>query len=347
MNDDNKLLMKSSILYSPRKLPMFIPDTDAKSQVIIPTPRGDPRSGLGVFPRPLLPCHHQYGDVLARYKFMGRLFAAAMRDGFMFPLPLATPFLCLVQQCTAGEIDDGFNSPEEIFMDTKGSGLPKSAILTAADLPRPGFLGGTYSQTSLSHSHILESNRFILLYCHSIPKGEIYGVDLHICRALDQIDVEATDKAESAQQVANRYLEVARDKSFARVALGKSYDCSFEEYFLDRTFVDPLDPTQGPEAMPLRPDGHATQVTIHNIREYVMLAKQFMLHDGVIGQAQAFRSGIDDFFSAEYLRLFTPDELQRDVCGTGDNADNWEEADVRQLLKLDGTDRQSLLAIGV
>lgn len=169
-----------------------------------------------------------------------------------------------------------------------------------------------------------------------MSKGEIYGVDFHICRALDQIDVDAIDRPESPQQIANRYLEIARDKNFARVALGKSYECSFEEYFQDRTFVDPLDPTQGPDAMPLCPDGHAKQVTIHNVREYVMLAKQFMLHDGVIGQAQAFRSGIDDFFSSEYLRLFTPDELQRDVCGSGDNADNWDESDVRQLLKLDG-----------
>ena len=131
------------------------------------------------------------------------------------------------------------------------------------------------------------------------------------------------------------------------MALGKSYDCSFEEYFLDRTFVDPLDPTQGPEAMPLCPDGHEKQVTIHNVREYVMLAKQFMLHDGVIGQAQAFRSGVDDFFSAEYLRLFTPDEIQRDVCGSGDNADNWNEADVRKLLKLDGKYWQYQVGISV
>ena len=161
-------------------------------------------------------------------------------------------------------------------------------------------------------------------------------MDVYICRALDQIDVDAIDKPQCPQQMASRYSEIARDKNFARVALGKSYDCSFEEYFLDRTFVDPLDPTQGPEAMPLCPDGHEKQVNIHNVREYVMLAKQFMLHDGVIGQAQAFRSGVDDFFSAEYLRLFTPDEIQRDVCGSGDNTDNWDEADVRKLLKLDG-----------
>ena len=161
-------------------------------------------------------------------------------------------------------------------------------------------------------------------------------MDLHICQALDRVDIDASGTPLSPQQVNSRYLEIARDKNFARVALGKSYDCSFEEYFQDRTFVDPLDPSQGPDATPLCPNGHEKQVTIHNVRDYIVLAKQFMLHDGVIGQAQAFRSGVDDFFSSEYLRLFTPEELQRDVCGSGDNVDNWEESDIRQLLKLDG-----------
>jgi hypothetical protein len=33
-------------------------------------------------------------------------------------------------------------------------------------------------------------------------------------------------------------------------AAPKSYDCSFEDYFQDRTFVDPLVPTQGEDAAP-------------------------------------------------------------------------------------------------
>ena len=164
--------------------------------------------------------------------------------------------------------------------------------------------------------------------------GEVHAVDLHVCRALDKID--AADPPLTEQELVSRYNEIATDKSFARVALGKSYDCSFEEYFQDKTFVDPLDPTQGPEATPLCPNGHERQVSIVNIREWVVLAKQFILHDGVIIQAHSFRSGVDDFFSAEYLRLFTAEELQRDVCGLGDNVDNWTESDIRQLLKLDG-----------
>ena len=61
-------------------------------------------------------------------------------------------------------------------------------------------------------------------------------------------------------------------KSFTRVALGKNYTCSFEEYFQDRTFVDPLDPTQGADAVPLCTNGYRKPVTIYNVREWVELA---------------------------------------------------------------------------
>jgi len=125
------------------------------------------------------------------------------------------------------------------------------------------------------------------------------------------------------------------DKNFARAALGKSYDCSFNEYFQDKTFVDPLDPTQGITASALCSNGCDRNVTIHNIREWVTRAKYFLLYEGVIGQAASFKAGINDFFSSDYLRLFTSEELQRDVCGMGDNVDNWDENAIKKILKLD------------
>ncbi|KAL3925346.1 MAG: hypothetical protein SGILL_000474 [Bacillariaceae sp.] len=271
------------------KLALWIPDVDASSKVIIPTPRASPESFVGVFPRPLSKTHPQLGDLLRTYRFMGRLFAAAMRDGFMFPLPLSAAFLKLVQH--SGSSSSSSGTEEE--------------ILSSCDLPRPGFLG-----------------------------GEVYATEMHICAALDKIDNTnpALNKAERDRE----YDRIASDKTFAQIALGKSYECSFNEYFEDKTFVDPLDPTQGEEAHPLCKDGHSRRVTIGNVREWVSLAKEFILCEGVIMQAAAFRSGVNDFFPSDYLRLFTSEELQRDVCGVGDNVDSWSESDIRKLFKLDG-----------
>lgn len=271
------------------KLPLWIPDMDSSGAVVLPTPRADERSGFGVFPRPLPSYHPQTGQILDKFRLMGRLFAAALRDGFMFPLPLSASFLKLVQRGDFGSLD------EDAWED----------LMDMSDLPRPGFLG-----------------------------GEIYAAEIHVCRALDHLD--ASNPPLSRHELQRKYDEVARDQTFARVALGKSYECSFEDYFQDRTFVDPLDPAQDENAHPLCPEGHKTSVTVYNVRKWVSLAKRFFLYDGVISQAMAFRQGIEDFFPVEYLRLFTAEELQRDVCGSGDNVETWDEAAIRKLFKLDG-----------
>ena len=171
-------------------------------------------------------------------------------------------------------------------------------------------------------------------YFYFVRSGEIYAAEIHVCRALDHLD--ASDPPLSRHELQRKYDEVARDQTFARVALGKTYECSFEDYFQDRTFVDPLDPAQDENAHPLCPKGHQTPVTVYNVRKWVALAKRFFLYDGVIAQAMAFREGIEDFFSADYLRLFTAEELQRDICGAGDNVETWDEPAVRKIFKLDG-----------
>ena len=56
-------------------------------------------------------------EILSKFRFMGRLFAAAMRDGFMFPLPLSSAFLKLVQHGAdklRETLDD--ESPLETFL---------------------------------------------------------------------------------------------------------------------------------------------------------------------------------------------------------------------------------------
>jgi hypothetical protein len=275
------------------RLPLWIPDIDASNHVIIPTPRAGKCSGLGVYPRPMSAYDPTFPQVLLCFRFIGRLFAVAFRDGFMFPLPLSSSFLKIVRE---------LSRPDAIAEDKSSS---FSTILSSADLPRPGFIG-----------------------------GEVYAAEMFVCNALDNID--ATDPPLSRLERDAKYKEIATDCRFARVALGKNYDCSFDEYFLERTFVDPLDFLLGDDAMPLCQNGAHKSVTIYNIREYVSLAKRYILHDGIFAQALAFREGIEDLFPVEYLRIFTPEELQRDVCGGGDNVENWDEGAIRKLFKLDG-----------
>jgi hypothetical protein len=294
MKDDNEVI--NEVEKEVSKLPLWIPDMDSSLAVVIPTPRADKQSVVGVFPRPIPSYHPQLTEVLRYFRFMGRLFAAAIRDGFMFPLPLSSAFIKLVQHGRK-------STPKAAGWNISTCQTP---LLTAADLPRPGFIG-----------------------------GEVFAADRYICRILDELD--SSDPPLSRSELKRRYDELATDKNFARIAFGKSYDCSFDEYFQDRTFVDPLDPSQGIDAVPLCAKGHLKSVTLYNVREWVSLAKAFILHDGVIEQALAFREGVEDFFPVDFLRIFTAEELQREVCGIGDDVDNWDESAVRRLFKLDGT----------
>ncbi|KAI2490933.1 negative regulation of histone ubiquitination [Fragilaria crotonensis] len=329
------------------RLPLWIPDLDSTGKVVIPTPRANSRSTPGVYPRPLSQDDPQMEAVKEQFRFMGRVFACALRERFMFPLPLSCSFLRLVQiyaegrgdaslennaeygtprgcakktpDCTASRpVED--DATDEYSLEentpTTGSTFAREADggasrrracdslqgLVSLDLPRPGFLG-----------------------------GEVYAVEQHICTELDVIDAMNLSESETAK----RYAEVAANPKFAQTGFGKSYECSFEEYMEGKTFVDPLDSSQGPLATPLCTNGHEREVNIFNVREWVRLAKQFILVDGVIEQAKAFREGVDDFFPTTYLRLFTVSELQRDVCGGSDNVDQWNEEDIRRLFKMD------------
>jgi hypothetical protein len=329
------------------KLPLWIPDLDASRTVVIPTPRASTRSTLGVYPRPLSPDDPKMEAIKEKFRFMGRMFAGALRDGFMFPLPLSCSFLSLVQNCPTVSASRSVPTQSEASMKktvlkTKSRAMSPVLDNDASDeysceenTPTTGAKSSTDCRSSSGTRLVRNSTQSLGSF--DLPRpgflgGEIFAVEQHICKELDRID--ATTLTEDEKE--KLFLQVAANRNFGREALGKSYDCSFEEYFEDRTFVDPFDTTQGPKATPLCGEGYRREVTIFNIREWVELAKDFILRDGVIEQAKAFRLGVNDFFPIEYLRLFSASELQRDVCGGSDRVEDWTEEDIRKLFKLDG-----------
>jgi len=369
------------------KVPLWIPDMDPSGNLIIPSPRADHSSTLGVFPMPIAPNHPQSKRVLELFQLMGRLFAAAMRDGFTFPLPLSASFFKLVQvgadsakRQSNNNTDSGLNTghsssvischsnvsdPFPLPSSTlNGSGMSNDDSSNICDsLDSFGYLSdaktnGSYFGEYISPErknpvrlipselkiavHKLNVNcgrdRFNLGSC-DLPRpgflgGEVFAIEEHICNALDQLDTIAHTLPRS--EFLRRKKELSIDSSFAKRAFGKTFECSFAEYVEDKTFVDPLDPMQDENAFPLCPNGHLRPVSIENVREWVLLAKQFILYDGIIAQAVAFRQGVNDFFPIGVLRLFTAEELQRDICGGGDDVCEWDEDAIRSLLKLDG-----------
>lgn len=292
-------------------IPLWIADLDSSHQIIIPTPRADPTSTPGVFPRPISPNNPRKDQVLRHFRLIGRIFASAIRDQYVFPLPLAASFLKLVQggtKCLVKSYSFGKGIHESKLCDDLESVTDDRFILDSYDLPRPGFLG-----------------------------GEIFAVE-ELCKTLYELDNIA--HLLTKEEYENRKNALAHDRTFTTRTMGTRFEASFAEWFEGKRFVDPFDPAQDITSAPLCVDGHSRPVTIDNVQEWAVLAKKFVLYDGVIDQALAFRKGVEDFFPSSALLLFTAEELQQDVCGGGDNVSEWDEKAIRSLLKLDGKSKK-------
>merc|ERR1712196_106595 len=125
---------------------------DLSGVTIIPTPRANPHSLPGIYPRPVHSSHPDFNRVCTLFRMLGRLFASALRDGFLIPLPLSLEFIKLVQQSDFPAPDATRVTFVDDAMSMSGSSnesmedaVPKEVaddddlILSSEDLPRPGF----------------------------------------------------------------------------------------------------------------------------------------------------------------------------------------------------------------
>jgi hypothetical protein len=143
------------------RVPMWLPDEEAKRPAVFL------HSARGLFPAPLpavspfaeaaeaaggggggadgefatrsvVRTEEAAGRVLRRFRFLGRLSAAALRDGFVLPLPLSLAFLRLVLKH-----DPDADAPEGGGGGGGGGGGAGSGtVLREQDLPAPGCVGG-------------------------------------------------------------------------------------------------------------------------------------------------------------------------------------------------------------
>ncbi|GMH67366.1 hypothetical protein TrLO_g5893 [Triparma laevis f. longispina] len=291
---------------------LWIPDIDPSGTTVMPTPRANSGSMIGVYPLPIHSSNPNHTQICKHFRMLGRLFASALRDGFLVPLPLSLEFIKLVQSAEIVEGEEGkeVTFKEEDFMSMSGSsneamedveegGEEGDLILGSSDLPRPGFLG-----------------------------GEIYALEKFIVEPLRSI---MGGREEGREEKIRNLVE---DETFCKRAFNVTYSCSFSTYVEGKTFVDPFDVSQK-SGFELKLGGAEIPVTIENVEEYVGLCKRWILHEGVIAQARYFRSGVGDFFNADMLSLLTPKEMREDICGF-ESVENWDEDDVRGLFKLDG-----------
>lgn len=73
-------------------------------------------------------------------------------------------------------------------------------------------------------------------------------------------------------------------------------------------------------------------VNIDNLEEYVKLAVNATIKDGVLRQVESFKSGFNEVFPLGNLQIFTENELERLLCG---ERDTWDFSELLDHIKFD------------
>lgn len=82
----------------------------------------------------------------------------------------------------------------------------------------------------------------------------------------------------------------------------------------------------------LTSEANHEMVNIDNLEEYVKLAVNATIGEGVLRQVESFKSGFNEVFPLEDLQIFTENELERLLCGEGDT---WDFSELLDHIKFD------------
>jgi hypothetical protein len=259
-------------------------------------------------------------SVLERFRFIGRLFATGLRDGFTVPLPVSVPFLALAQ----GRCDLSAASLLAMLRAQWGGGAAAEAML-------PSWL--------------------VQLAAYEHVAAELDALDARVAA----VEAAGDSGAAVVLQRQGRAAICGAEFAVARLGLGAGCAMSFDAYVgfehSEVTFVDQVDPLAPPLPWPLKPsEGEAAaaaaaaalsaqqdrRVTVDNVREFASALRERYLGSGVAAQVSAFRAGVRDFVSLDCLSLFTPVELSELVSGA---ELEWTEDSLRRILLLRGAAR--------
>ncbi|XP_054815351.1 E3 ubiquitin-protein ligase UPL4 isoform X2 [Prosopis cineraria] len=166
-------------------------------------------------------------------------------------------------------------------------------------------------------------------------------LDLHFSKAfyklilgkeLSLYDIQSFDPGLGS--VLQEFQAVVNRKKFLESACGDNYVMEFDACFRDRRIEDLcLDFTlPGYPDIVLTSGTDHTAVNMRNLDDYVSLVVDATVKSGVSRQVEAFKSGFNQVFSIEHLRIFSEEELERLLCG---EFDSWPFNELADHIKFD------------
>uniref|UniRef100_A0A1J3CJ37 HECT-type E3 ubiquitin transferase n=1 Tax=Noccaea caerulescens TaxID=107243 RepID=A0A1J3CJ37_NOCCA len=157
---------------------------------------------------------------------------------------------------------------------------------------------GTVVAKALQDGRVLDlpfSKAFYkLILGQELSSFDIHFVDPELCKTLVELQAVARRRKVS---------EKAQDLSFRGTRI--------EDLCLEFTLPGYTDYDLGP-----RSDDDT--VNLYNLEEYIMAIVNATVCDGIKKQVEAFRSGFNQVFPIEHLRIFNEEELETMLCGERD-----------------------------
>lgn len=158
--------------------------------------------------------------------------------------------------------------------------------------------------------------KWLLCQEHSLTSADLHHIDSVMARSFQQLEA-----------ILHQKKHIYADESHTE----ESRQLALDSLTLDGTGIEDLDlyfVLPGTNNLELKKSGKDTQVTLHNLHEYLQLVIHWSLVEGVSRQFEVFREGFESIFPISTLQCFYPEELEQLFCGS-----QWGHWDVKMLME--------------
>lgn len=252
----------------------------------------------GLFPAPL-PQNSEICEQVSKYFwFFGVFIAKVLQDMRLVDMPLSNSFLQLLCHNKVLSRNDLKLRSKSRFQD----------LMTSSVVSKDAELANIYSQ--LLNGDLTQCNWITgILNIENLkeidPTRYQFLIELQDLLIRKQtIDLDDNLNCEEKQKLINNL----------KLRTKNDIEVSLEDLDLTFTYL-PSSSVYGYTYAELIPNGYLTEVNINNLEAYWELLVNFMLHDGIAKQMQAFYDGFCEVFPLNKLAAFNPSEARMMICG--------------------------------
>ncbi|EDW13533.2 E3 ubiquitin-protein ligase Ufd4 [Drosophila mojavensis] len=263
----------------------------------------------GLFPAPLPQDSELCEQVSKYFWFFGVFIAKVLQDMRLVDMPLSNSFLQLLCHNKVLSRNDLKLKSKSRFQDLMAS----SVVSKDAELANiyAQFLNGDLTQCNWINGILNIEN------LNEIdPTRYQFLIELQdLLMRKQAIDIDDTLNFEEKQKLINNL----------KLRTKNDIEVSLEDLGLTFTYL-PSSSVYGYAYAELIPNGYLTEVNINNLEAYWELLVNFMLHDGIAKQMQAFYDGFCEVFPLNKLAAFNPSEARMMICG--EQCPQWSREDL-------------------